>query len=202
VAKAQGVMPKHLNTTDDFEMVMIGRLIPHPQNVNNGDFGAIEESIKANGFFGALVVQKSTQHVLAGNHRLAVAKTLGYSELPVTWVDVDNDAALRILLADNRTARLGNDNPNALAELLAELAGTENGLAGTGFDGDALDQLIADLAGSTVFTPNTDPAQGGSTVTGAQVDKAADTLASHYTDQVTNYKEVICPNCAHEFHVK
>ena len=72
---------------------------------------------------------------------------MGYESLPVTWVDVDLDGEKRILLADNRTSRLGNDNPNALAELLAELAGTDKGLSGTGFDGDDLDALISELAG-------------------------------------------------------
>ncbi len=140
-------MLKHLNSTGDFEMVPIARLKQHERNVNSGDFGAIHESIEANGFFGALVVQRSTQKILAGNHRYAAAKQLGYTELPVTWVDVSDDAALRILLADNRTARLGHDEPNALAELLAELAGTDKGLIGTGYDGDALDQLLSELAG-------------------------------------------------------
>ena len=140
-------MPKHLNSADDFEMVPIGRLKPAPFNPNNGDYGAIEESIKANGFFGALVVSRRTGHVLAGNHRLRVALDLGYRELPVTWVDVDLDAEKRILLADNHTARLGNDNPVALAELLAELAATDKGLLGTAFSGDDLDQLLSDLAG-------------------------------------------------------
>ncbi len=151
-------MPRHLNTAGDFEMVPISRLIVHERNVNHGDFGAIHESIAANGFFGALVVQRGTRKILAGNHRYAAAKELGYSELPVTWVDVDDEAALRILLADNRTARLGNDDPDALAELLSELAATDKGLAGTGFDGGALDQLIADLASPDEFpsiTPNT-----------------------------------------------
>ena len=140
-------MPKHLNTADDFEMVPIGRLVPAPFNPNQGDYGAIEESIKQNGFFGALVVNRSTRHVLAGNHRLAVASQLGYTELPVTWVDVDADSEKRILLADNHTSRLGADNPAALAELLAELAATDKGLAGTAFDADDLDQLLNDLAG-------------------------------------------------------
>jgi len=140
-------MPQHLNNADDFEMVSVRRLKQHSKNVNQGDWGAIEESIKANGFFGALVVQRGTNEILAGNHRYAVAKSLGYDFLPVTWVDVSDEDALRILLADNRTGRLGSDDPNALAELLAELAATDKGLTGTGFDGDALDQLLSDLAG-------------------------------------------------------
>ena len=138
-------MPKHLNTAADFEMVPIGSLIPSDYNPNQGDYGAIEESIKANGFFGALVCQRSTRQILCGNHRFLVAQKLGYTELPVTWVDVDSDRAKRILLADNRTGRLGLDNPAKLAELLTELADTDEGLTGTAFDGDFLDELIADL---------------------------------------------------------
>jgi len=169
-------MPKHLNTADDFEMVPIGRLKPAPYNPNNGDFGAIHESIVSNGFFGALVVNRRTQHVLAGNHRLAVAAKLGFTELPVTWVDVDLDAEKRILLADNATARAGSDNPAALAELLAELAGTETGLAGTGFDGDDLQTIIDGLAGP-MFDPVGIDEQG-------RLDEKA---------------KVICPECKHEF---
>ena len=139
-------MPKHLNNADDFEMVAIERLKPHPNNVNEADTGAVIESIKAHGFYGALVVQRGTCHVVAGNHRLLAAKTLGFSELPVTWITCTDEMAIRLMLTDNRSTRLGRDNPAALAELLTELAGTETGLVGLGFDGDDLDSLINDLS--------------------------------------------------------
>ena len=169
-------MPKHLNSADDFEMVPIGRLKPAPFNPNNGDYGAIEESIKANGFWGALVVNRRTCHVLAGNHRLRVASDLGYSELPVTWVDVGPDDEKRILLADNHTGRLGSDDPNALAELLAELAATDKGLAGTAFSGDDLDQLLSDLVGPD-FSPASIDEQG----------------------RLDEKQKCRCPKCGHEF---
>ena len=169
-------MPKHLNSADDFEMVPIGRLKQHSRNVNHGDFGAIEESIKASGFWGALVVRRETSEILAGNHRYAVAKSLGYSELPVTWVSCDNDTSLRILLADNHTGRLGNDNPAALAELLAELAATDKGLLGTAFSGDDLQSLLDDLAGP-MFDPATIDEQG----------------------RLDEKKKCRCPECGHEF---
>lgn len=69
------------------------------------------------------------------------------AEVPVIWVDVDDERARRILVADNRTTRLGHDDPEALASLLTELAETEGGLDGTGFDGDDLDALLVDLNG-------------------------------------------------------
>lgn len=152
-------MPKILNELT--EMIPIGRLTPHPRNANEGDYGAIETSMKANGFFGALVCQKSTGYILCGNHRFLVAELLGYRELPVTWVDVDDDRALRILLADNRTARAGHDNPAKLAELLAEMQNETGTLDGSGYDTDFLDDLLLDLerTAEPVETPAPPPAQ-------------------------------------------
>lgn len=144
-------MPRLQN--DAYALVPISRLLPHPKNVNQGDYGAIETSMKENGFFGALVVQRSTRHILSGNHRFLVAQKLGYTELPVTWVDVDDDRARRILLVDNRTARLGNDHPAKLAELLAEIQNQTDTLAGTGYSTEFLDDLLQDLERESVFTP-------------------------------------------------
>lgn len=144
------------------EMVAVGDLKLHPRNVNQGDTGAIHQSIERNGFYGTIVAQKSTGHVLAGNHRLRAAQQSNATELPVVWVDVDDDHALRILLADNRTTRLGVDDPEALADLLQEILSDQGTLDGTGYDGDALDELLADL-GREIDGPD-DP--------GAQIDRA------------------------------
>jgi len=65
-------MPKTIN--EGYEEVALSRLKVHPQNANQGDFGAIQESVQENGFFGALTVQRSTGRILAGNHRYEVAK--------------------------------------------------------------------------------------------------------------------------------
>jgi hypothetical protein len=42
-------------------------------------------------------------YVLAGNHRLQAARAQSIARVPVIFVDVDDDAARRILLVDNRT---------------------------------------------------------------------------------------------------
>ena len=126
------------------EMVKVGALKLHPRNVNMGDQGKIDESIEENGFYGSLVVQRSTGHVLVGNHRLKAARAKKIKEVPVIYVDVDDDRAMRILLADNRTARLGYDDESALKDVLVEMA-EGPGLQGTGYDGDDLDELISKL---------------------------------------------------------
>lgn len=122
----------------------ITALVPHPSNPRQGDVGAIIQSIEANGWYGTLVAQISTGHVLAGNHRLQAAIHCGLDRVPVHWVDVDDDTAHRILLADNRTTDLASYDEHALADLLVEMGKTGN-LDGTGYDGDDLDDLLAEL---------------------------------------------------------
>ena len=118
---------------------------PHPRNPRQGDVGAIHQSIEANGFYGHIVAQRSSGHILAGNHRWIAAKQAGAKRIPVTWVDVDDDHALRILLADNRTNDLASYDDTSLAQLLVEIQEATGGLAGTGYDGDDLDDLLASL---------------------------------------------------------
>jgi hypothetical protein len=142
-------MPK---INDGAEEVAISRLKFHPRNANQGDLGAVMESVKINGFWGRVVVNRRTGNILAGNHRVMAARELGFENVPVEWVDVDDETELRILVADNRTTRLGIDDETRLSEILAELANTPAGLPGTGFDGDDLDRMSADLAGGGKFT--------------------------------------------------
>ena len=131
--------------TQDVQHVPIDRVRAHPANPREGDVGAIWESIQENGFFGALVVQESSGCILAGNHRWMAAKEAGMQEVPVIYVDVDDERAMRILLADNRTNDVATYDGETLADLLEHLESTDDGLAGTGYDGDALDELLHDL---------------------------------------------------------
>lgn len=128
------------------ELVPLDQLSPHPRNPRQGDVGAIHESIQANGFYGVVIAQRSTGHILAGNHRYLAASHAGATEIPVAWVDVDDDEALRILLADNRTNDLASYDNTALADLLQEIMAEAGTLDGTGYDGDDLDELLRDLS--------------------------------------------------------
>lgn len=67
-----------------YEMRAVDSLQPHPQNANEGDVGAIVESIDENGFFGAVLVQASTGRILAGKHRWASAIERGDSGMSVS----------------------------------------------------------------------------------------------------------------------
>jgi DNA modification methylase len=129
------------------ELVSINKLKPHPKNPRQGDVGAIHVSIEANGFYGSVIAQKSTGHILAGNHRFLAAKHANAEQVPVTWVDVSDEEAVRILLADNRTNDLATYNEDALAELLQDLLSDTGSIEGTGYDLESLDELVKDLSG-------------------------------------------------------
>lgn len=137
----------------EYTLLSVDEMTPHPRNPREGDVGAIHQSIDANGFYGAVVVQKSTGHVIAGNHRLAAAKHHGAKKLPAIVIDVDDESALRILLADNRTSDVATNNSEILAELLRELAGTDISFDGTGYDGDDLDAILAEVTEPIVIAP-------------------------------------------------
>lgn len=137
-----------MNVILERAIVSVKKLKNHPRNYRHGDVGAIYESIVAHGQIRPLLVQKSTGYILAGNHTFKALKTAGYTEAVVDYLDVDDEAGLRILAVDNRASGLASNDDHRLAELLQELAETDLGLTGTGYDGDALDELLADLSDS------------------------------------------------------
>ncbi len=160
-----------------YELVRIDAVQPHFRNARQGDVGAIVESIRANQWYGACVVQRSTGNILVHNHAWMAARECGLEEIPVIWVDCDDAEALRILLVDNRTNDLAAYDENKLAEMLQEIQAEHGALDGTGFDLEALDDLLRGL----------EPC--------ASSDEAEGDGAGGPTDSVT------CPKCGHEFSV-
>lgn len=120
------------------ELVPVGNLRVHPENPNVGDVEGIAESIAENGFFGTILAQRSTGYVLAGNHTFQAALKAEAAEVPVTWVDVDDVRAKKILLADNNLARRGRWDESLLDSLLETMDGD---MEGTGFTDDELEAL-------------------------------------------------------------
>jgi len=135
-----------INIGDKVEMVALGDLSCHPDNPRRGDVEAIRASIRANGFYGALVVQRSSGFILAGNHRFMAAEAEGLDRVPVIYVDAGDDDAKAILVGDNRLSDLAENDPELLAALLQAIQAGERGLAGTGYSDDDLAELLAQAA--------------------------------------------------------
>jgi hypothetical protein len=126
------------------EDVPVSEIAEHPDNVNLGNVESIKESIRVNGFYAPLLVQASTGYILVGNHRFRAARELGLVTIPAIFMDVEDEQAMRIMLADNRTARLGHDDLTALEAALTQLAESEKGLLGSGYTHLDLSKLLAD----------------------------------------------------------
>lgn len=120
------------------ETVPVDSLLPYPGNARQGDIGAIAESLRVNGQYRPIVVNRPTSTILVGNHTWAAARALGWDRIAVTFVDVDETEAARIVLVDNRTADLAGYDVETLTEVLRGLTS----LDGTGYTADDLDDLI------------------------------------------------------------
>src|SRR5688500_5722990 len=118
--------------------VPIADLRPHPDNPRRGDVEAIKNSLERNSQYRPIVVNRPTMDVLAGNHTLRAAEELGWVQIAATFVEVDDEQARRILLVDNRSNDLAGYDTQELVKLLSELEGLE----GTGYDEDALGELL------------------------------------------------------------
>lgn len=121
-------------------LVPLDTLMPHPDNPREHDEDVIRESLVLNGQYGPIVVQKSSNRVLAGNGTYAAAMSLGWTHIAAVLLDVDDDAALRVLLADNRINESGGNDPEALLALLRDLEGQ---FGGTGYSATDFSELLS-----------------------------------------------------------
>ena len=132
----------------------IADLAPYDHNPRRGSVDTIAESLEVNGQYRPVVANRRTGQVLAGNHTLAAAQQLGWTHLAVTWVDVDEEAAARIVLIDNRANDLAGYDDAALLALLSELPD----LAGTGYSDVDLAELLPDEDPVALTDPDEAPA--------------------------------------------
>lgn len=122
-------------------LVPVGELKGYDKNPRKGNIQAIAQSLEINKQYRPIVVQKSTKKILAGNHTWKAAKSLGWEEIAVVFVDVNDEEAKRIVLADNRTNDLADYDGQILAELLRDLGTSE----GTGYSASDMDALLKSL---------------------------------------------------------
>lgn len=126
-------MPR-VQQSQKIELVPKHRIQPHPENPRKGDNESIAESVEHNKFYGACLVQRSTGYIVAGSHRYRAAVDKGMTEIPTIYLDINDEEARRIMLADNRTADLAINDAETVTALLTDLADNDvNGLLGTGY---------------------------------------------------------------------
>lgn len=161
-------------------------LVLYHRNPRRGDVDAIAASLRANDQYRPLTVNVGSLtgrpcEVLAGNHTLLAIRKLAkqhpddprWQGVQVFWVDQDDEACRRIVLADNRTAELGGFDTAELYALLEDMPPLE--LVDVGYSADDVADLRAALEEVTI----TDLRPEGLGVK----DKSLEERASGYAEQ-------------------
>lgn len=112
--------------------MLIEDIIPYERNArdNSASVPAIAESIKQFGFRGQIKLRSHDDPtIVAGHHRVAACKSLGWTEIPeenICWCDDLTDEEVKALrLADNRTGEGGKWNRSLLREEVRSIKGID-----------------------------------------------------------------------------
>lgn len=130
--------------------VSLRKLNHYYKNPRKGNVEKVAESLKSNGQFKPIVVNVGTHtgrpnEVLAGNHTLKAARSLRWTTLDVMWVDVTEEHARRIVLADNGSTDDATYDNNILAELIDAQKNDVSTLVGTTYSDDTLGKLMVEI---------------------------------------------------------
>lgn len=114
-----------------------------PGNPRRGDVEAVAASLKRFGQRKPIVARASDRVVIAGNHTLQAAVSLGWDEVAVSFVDENEEESLAFALADNRTAELGDYDDGLLLDLIRSVGDFDPELLlDTGWSPEAVAELV------------------------------------------------------------
>lgn len=103
---------------------------------------AIKDSLRQFQQVEPLTVVKSTGRVIGGNGRLAAMREMGWEEVYVTELDIDDVQATALAIALNRTGELAHWDTDALQKQLASLQSAMD-LETLGFDAEELSKILS-----------------------------------------------------------
>lgn len=151
----------------DTELVHVDELRQYHRNPRRGNVPRIRESLRENGQVQALVVNRGEltgrrNEVLGGNHTLQAAVAEGWEQVWVSYVDVGDPEAARIVAALNRTADFGEYDDRLLAEVLSSIDDELGSLSGTGYDLSDLELIEAGLRDDQLGELDSDDDEGPS----------------------------------------
>lgn len=125
-------------------MVHIDELVPWAKNPRKNDpaVDAVAESIQRFGFASPILARNQDGRVIAGHTRLKAARKLGLQQVPVRYLDLDDDSANALALADNKLGELAEWDDAALAEILRDLEKKSEPIDNLGWTADELNTII------------------------------------------------------------
>ena len=133
------------------EWINIDKIHLWEQNprINEHVIEQLAVSIVEFGFLNPLIVQKSSNRIIAGNTRYKAAQKLGLHKVPVIYTDLDDNKANAFAIADNKLGELALWDDDLLKELIHDLNDSEYNLDILGFDEYELESLLNDTLESS-----------------------------------------------------
>lgn len=129
------------------EWVRIDDLVPWADNPRQNESAVtmVVESIRRFGFAAPIIARAENRQVIAGHTRLKAAQQLGLEMVPVRFMDLDEDEAHALALADNKLNEAATWDESMLATILQGLEQASVPIDNLGWSTSELDELIASL---------------------------------------------------------
>lgn len=148
------------------KVVPASELKPYPRNNKrhpDAQLDMLAKAIKAQGWRAPITVSLESGYIVRGHARLEAAKRLGLKRVPVDFQHYASEEAERMdRISDNRLAELAEWDMPALKEELLELDAGDLDMELTGFDADAMEDMMTACAPDELADAE------------AQIDKAAE----------------------------
>ena len=126
----------------------------HNPRINTEAVSKVARSIERFGFASPVIAREEDSMVIAGHTRIAAARSLGLSTIPVRYMKLSRTEAELLAIADNKLGEISDWNEDMLKDILAALP--ENDLDDIGFSQDELDSLLENI--DTELPPESDNA--------------------------------------------
>lgn len=127
----------------ELKRLKLTQIKQHPQNIRihtKRNLDVIKKSLNEWGQYKPILIQRSTMYILAGNGTYQAAQALGWQEMDCNIIDVNDDQAKAILIADNRSSDLSQMDEKAVLDLLQSF--DSDMLELTGYDDKQLDNML------------------------------------------------------------
>ena len=115
----------------------------HNPRINTEAVSKVARSIERFGFASPVIAREEDSMVIAGHTRIAAARSLGLSTIPVRYMKLSRTEAELLAIADNKLGEISDWNEDMLKDILAALP--ENDLDDIGFSQDELDSLLENI---------------------------------------------------------
>lgn len=113
----------------------------NPRKITDEELSGLRESLKKFGFVEPLIINKRSGNLVGGHMRTKAAELEGYTEIPVTYVDLSDVEEKALNVALNSPAIQGKFDNEILKELLEEIKEVDS----ESFDDLRFDVLSDDL---------------------------------------------------------